>query len=143
MDPTVLLDRLQNAVNAHDLDGIVACFALDYRNETPAHPMRGFVGRDQVRTNWARILSCMPDVVATVHGRAVAGDVIWSEWEIAGTRLDGVAQAMRGVMILGVESDQFAWCRFYLEPVDAGDGGVDAAVGRLLSREGGDDRRSS
>lgn len=50
MDPTVLLDQLQEAVNAHDLDGIVACFALDYRNETPAHPMRGFVGRDQVRT---------------------------------------------------------------------------------------------
>lgn len=132
MQPTALLDRLQDAVNAHDLDEIVDCFAIDYRNETPAHPSRGFLGRDQVRTNWARILGGMPDVIATVHDRAVAGDVVWSEWEIAGTRPDGLAQAMRGVMIFGVESGQFAWCRFYLEPVDAGEGGVDAAVGHLL-----------
>jgi ketosteroid isomerase-like protein len=132
MDPSALLDQLREAVNGHDLDGIVACFARDYRNETPAHPRRGFEGREQVRTNWGRILGAMSDVVATVTRRAVAGDVVWSEWEIAGTRPDGIAQAMRGVMIFGVEGDEFVWCRFYLEPVDAGDGGVDAAVGRLI-----------
>jgi len=133
MGPTELLDQLRQAVNAHDLDGIVACFASDYRNETPAHPSRGFEGRDQVRANWSRILSGMPDVVATVNRKVVDADVVWSEWEISGARPDGAAQALRGVMILGVEGEQFAWCRFYLEPVDAGDGGVDAAVGRFVA----------
>ena len=132
MDSSELLDRLQQAVNIHDLDGIVACFAPGYRNETPAHPLRGFEGREQVRTNWARILGGMPDVVATVARRAVDGDVAWSEWEIAGTRPDGIEQTMRGVMIFGVEGDQFVWCRFYLEPVDTCEGGVDGAVGRLI-----------
>lgn len=32
-----LLARLVAAVNDHDLDGVVACFAGDYVNETPAH----------------------------------------------------------------------------------------------------------
>ena len=50
--PAAVLERLLKAVNAHDLDGLVSCFAGDYVNETPAHPQRGFRGSGQFRTNY-------------------------------------------------------------------------------------------
>jgi len=43
-----LVERLRQSVDDHDLDAMVDCFATDYVNETPAHPGRGFTGRDQV-----------------------------------------------------------------------------------------------
>lgn len=132
MDACDLVERLRRAVDAHDIEAVVACFTPDYRNETPAHPGRGFAGHDQVRTNWTRIFAGVPDITATVLRTAVDGEVVWSEWELGGHRPDGRPQALRGVIIFGAASDGFAWARFYLEPVDAGEGGVDAAVGRIV-----------
>jgi len=129
---TNVLDRLLLATNAHDLEAIVECFTPGYRNETPAHPARSFTGRDQVRRNWQQILGFVPDIHATVLRASVQDDVIWSEWEQRGTRRDGTPHLMRGVIIFGVEDEAIAWARFYLEPVDAGDGGVDAAVGKIV-----------
>ena len=54
--------RLRDATNLHDLDALVGCFALDFENETPAHPARSFRGRDQVRKNWAQIFAGVPDI---------------------------------------------------------------------------------
>ena len=54
------------AVNGHDLDALAACFAADYRNETPVHPARGFVGRDQVRRNWEQLFGGIPDLAGTI-----------------------------------------------------------------------------
>jgi ketosteroid isomerase-like protein len=135
-DSDDVVQRLRQAVDDHDLDALVECFTPDYRNETPVHPGRGFHGREQVRKNWERIFSGLPDVAARVLRTAADGDVVWSEWELAGHRPDGVAQMMRGVIVFGVAGTQFAWARFYLEPVDAGDGGVDAAVSRVVGVEG-------
>lgn len=135
MDPNDLLERLRRAVDAHDIDAVVACFAPDYRNETPAHPRRGFQGHEQVRTNWTRIFAGVPDITATVLRTAVDGDVIWSEWELSGQRPDGVRQVLRGVIIFGATATGFAWARFYLETVDAGEGSVDTAVGRIVEPE--------
>ncbi len=130
--PNRVVGRLQQAVNDHDLDALVACFSPDYRNETPAHPGRGFEGHGQVRTNWQRIFDGMPDVAATVLRIAVNGDVVWSEWELRGHRASGGLQILRGVIIFGIAGEQFAWARFFLEPVDAGQGGVDEAVGNIV-----------
>jgi ketosteroid isomerase-like protein len=127
------LDRLSGAVNAHDLDGVVACFHDDYRNDTPAHPGRGFVGAEQVRKNWTMIFGGLPDMKSTIVSHVVDGDTVWSEWEMAGTRPDGVASMMRGVVVFGIRDGRAAWARFYLEPVDAGDGGVDAAVAKVVA----------
>ena len=132
MDHLALVEQLRRAVDAHDLDAVGSCFAADYRNETPAHPGRGFVGRDQVRANWERIFFGVPDITARVHRTAVDRDVVWSEWELAGTRADGKPQVLCGVIIFGVAGGELAWARFYLEPVDAGDGGVAAAVGKIV-----------
>ncbi len=120
-----LLDHLTKATNGHDLDALVDCFALDYRNETPAHPAQGFTGRDQVRRNWEQIFAVMPDLTATVLRSCCQGEVVWSEWEMTGTRPDGTTLQTAGVMIFGVRDGRFSWVRFYLEPVQAG--GPDAS----------------
>ncbi len=125
--PGAMVERLCRAVNDHDLDALASCFALDYRNETPVHPARGFQGRAQVRRNWEQIFAGLPDLTAQVRWIEDEQSV-WSEWEMRGSRLDGSPQLMRGVVIFGVELGEAAWARFYLEPVDEGGGGIDEAV---------------
>ena len=123
-DPKGLVERLAQATNDHDLDAIVACFAPDYVNETPAHPERGFRGPEQVRRNWATILGGVPDINARVLALVVDGDTVWSEWEMAGTRRDGAAHLMRGVIIFVVGDALIRAARFYLEPVEPKSGTV-------------------
>ena len=79
----------------------------------------------------------MPDVTAQVVRTATVGDTVWSEWELGGHRPDGGPQVLRGVIIFGVTGEQLDWARFYLEPVDAGEGGVDAAIGRIVEVDHG------
>lgn len=124
--------RLERAITAHDLDALVACFASDYRNETPAHPERSFTGREQVRRNWEQILALVPDITATVIRYVVDGEDVWSEWEHRGSRRDGSEHLMRGVIIFRVVNDAVASARFYIEPVQAGGGDVEAAVRRQV-----------
>jgi ketosteroid isomerase-like protein len=130
--PRALLERLLPAVNDHDLDALVSCFSEDYVNETPAHPLRGFGGRDQVRKNWAQIFAGVPDVHAEVPRAAADGDTLWTEWDMSGSRTDGGAFHMRGVVIFGVTDDRATSARFYLEPVEHATGDVDAATVRLV-----------
>ena len=122
------LDRLVQTLNDHDLDAMVACFAEDYLNHTPAHPARGFVGREQVRSNWAQIFAGVSDVRGSLTRTAVDGETVWSEWELAGTRADSTAFLMRGVVIFQIPADTITAATFYLEPVEDLSGGPDQAV---------------
>lgn len=131
--------RLRDATNAHDLDALVSCFHEDYRLEMPLHPARAFTGTEQVRRNWTQIFASVPDLEVDVI-RAAGGtggtrdaEEAWSEWEMRGTRVDGVAHLMRGVFITGIRDGRIAWARFYLEPVDHDGTDMDTAVRSLLS----------
>ena len=130
--PGALVERLCRAVNDHDLEALSACFASDYRNETPVHPARGFEGRAQVRRNWEQIFAGVPDISAEVRWIADR-ETAWSEWEMRGTRRDGSPHLMRGVVIFGVTESETTWARFYLEPVEEGGHGVDEAVRRAVA----------
>jgi len=121
------IERLVDATNRHDLEALVGCFAEDYRNETPAHPARGFHGAAQVRRNWEEIFAFVPDIHARVLRSAVDGDAVWTEWEMRGTRRDGSAHRMAGVIVFGVDGGLIRWARFYLERVDEGEATVDEA----------------
>jgi ketosteroid isomerase-like protein len=127
------LTRLCEATNAHDVARIEACFAEDYVNVTPCHPARGFVGKEQVRRNWTAILAAVPDLVAEVGGWAEDGPRIWSEWEMRGTRRDGVPHLMRGVLVFTVRDGLATHLRFFLEPVDDAQVDADQAVARLTT----------
>jgi hypothetical protein len=130
--PAAVVERLLAAINAHDLEAMVACFADNYLNEWPAHPQRGFRGNQQVRTNWSQIFAGVPDLRARLPRTVVDGDTVWAEWDLSGTRGDGAAFLMRGVSIFGVAEDRLAWVRFYLEPVEEDSGDVDANTRRVV-----------
>lgn len=131
-----VLERLLRAVNDHDLDALVSCFAADYANETPAHPHRGFRGNEQVRRNWAQIFGGVTDLRADVPRHVSDGDRLWTEWDMSGHRPDGTAFRMRGVVIfgvvVGVDGPTFGSARFYLEPVEETSGDVDAHTVRVV-----------
>lgn len=133
--PLAMVQRLERATTAHDLDRLVDCFALDYVNVTPVHPARGFTGRDQVRSNWQQIFAAVPDLKAELLGCAATGDTAWSEWEMSGTRRDGAPHLMRGVILFGVSNGRADWARFYLEVVQHDDESIDSAVTAQLGAQ--------
>ena len=130
--PAAVVQGLVAAINAHDLDAMVALFAEDYVNEWPAHPQRGFRGNEQVRRNWSQIFAGVPDLRARLPRMVVDGDIVWTEWDMSGTRRDGAAHLTRGVSIFGVSQGRLSWVRFYLEPVEETSGDVDAHTRRVV-----------
>src|SRR4029453_4008285 len=81
--------RMHAAMNAHDIEAFVACFAEDYASAQPAPPGRAFRGREQVRANWSAIFGAVPDFRAELVGVTVAGETAWSEWRWQGAQTDG------------------------------------------------------
>jgi hypothetical protein len=122
-------NRLLAAMNAHDLDAFVACFAPGYRSEQPAHPGRAFEGSDKVRENWTGVFSGVPDFNAELLLSATTDDgVEIGEWRWLGTHTDGSPFAMRGVTVLGIEGAQIAWGRLYMEGIERDGGDIDQMV---------------
>ncbi|WP_295574945.1 nuclear transport factor 2 family protein [uncultured Microbacterium sp.] len=128
-----VLDKLVAALNAHDIDAVVACFAEDYRNRTPAHPDRGFVGRDQVRSNWIQIFAGVPDITAAVTRATVDGSQVWSEWVMTGARADAQLFDMRGVILFEIPAQSIQSATLYLELVDMSGEGPDQGVRSVLA----------
>jgi len=124
-----IMNRLLSAMNAHDLDAFVACFASDYDSQQPAHPGRAFRGSEQVRKNWAGVFAGVPDFAAELVLSAVTADgVEVGEWRWKGTHTDGSPFGMRGVIVIGVQHDLIAWGRLYMEPVEEGGANIDEMV---------------
>ncbi len=139
--PLATIERLVRVTNAHDLEGIVSCFAEDYALESPIHPARSFRGTEQVRRNWTQILGGVPDIEARVLRSSCDADTVWTEWEMAGTRRDGARQVLRGVFIFGVTGGLIRWGRMFLEPVDASLVDQDAALRATLAEPRGSGAR--
>jgi ketosteroid isomerase-like protein len=115
---TPLLERMRAALDAHDLDTFVDFFREDYVGERPRHPGSPMSSREDVRTNWAEVISDVPDLHVEVLAAVEDGNTIWSEWRAYGTARSGAMLELRGVIIFGVQNDQVAWSRMYLEPVE-------------------------
>jgi len=125
----MVMNRLLAALNAHDLDAFVACFASDYHSEQPAHPSRAFEGSHQVRENWTSVFAGIPDFHAQLLSSAITDDgVEIGEWHWQGTHTDGSAFAMRGVTVMGLNGDQIAWGRLYMETVERNGNDIDRMV---------------
>lgn len=125
---TEVIERLHAAMNAHDIDAFVACFAPDYDSVQPAHPDRAFTGSDQVRKNWSEMFAGVPDLRSELLRVVEDGDAVWSEWHWQGTGLD-----MAGVTVMGIRDGQIAWARLYMETIEVGEG-IDAVVRDLSGR---------
>jgi ketosteroid isomerase-like protein len=125
-----MVERLHEATNNHDPDGVAACFTPGYRSETPAHPARSFTGRDQVRRNQEKIFTFVPDITVDLLRSTVDGDTVWTEWEHRGTRRDGSPHHMCGAITFGMRDGLACWGRFYLEPVETDSADINAAIHR-------------
>ena len=95
----LVVQRLNAAMNAHDLETFLACFPDDYESEQPAHPDRAFRGREQVRNNLSAIFDGVPDFRSQLLRSMADGNTIWSEWHWQGTQSDGTALDMVGVIV--------------------------------------------
>src|SRR3954452_22736114 len=129
------MDRVTAAQNAHDLDGMLACFHEDYRSEQPLFPARRFDGSDQVRANWSALLDAIPDFRADVLRSAAEGDTVFLEVHWTGTKANGAPLDERGVIVMGVREGRVAWGRFYVDEVEREGSGIDAVVRHMAGTE--------
>ena len=114
----LLLEKMRAALDAHDLDTFVSFFRDDYVGERPRHPGSPMSSREDVRNNWAEVISDVPDLRVDIPAAVEDGNTIWSEWRAYGTARSGAMLELRGVIIFGVQDGQVAWSRMYLEPVE-------------------------
>jgi len=126
-----VVERLHAAMNQHDLAAFLACFDPDYGSEQPAHPNRGFGGREQVEKNWSALFEGIPDFHADLLATSREGDTLWSEWHWTGTRADEGPLDMRGVTLFEVKNGRIVSGRLYMEEVEEAGAEIDETVRRL------------
>ena len=134
-EPRALMERLTAAQNAHDLEGMLACFHEDYRSEQPLFPARTFQGVDQVRANWSALLEAIPDFHAEILESALDGDIVFLEVYWTGTKADGAPLDERGVIVMGIRDDRISWGRLYVDEVEREGADIDAVVRRMAGTD--------
>ena len=132
-----VIEKLVAAVNAHDLDAMIALFDTDYRSAQPAHPARVFVGSAQVRANWEAMFAGIPDFRAELTHTARDDGTTWCEWTWLGTRTDGQPFEARGVALFEVRHELIVAGTLYMEDVEAESIGIEDAVEGLSGRRPG------
>jgi ketosteroid isomerase-like protein len=130
MHPTI--ERLVDAMNRHDAEGMAACMAPDYHSEQPVHPNRTFTGNQQVAANWSGMFAGVPDMTVTAVAEDTVGSRSWSEWRWDGHHTDGSVFAVRGVIVAGFRDDGLIqWMRLYIEELERNSPGIEEVVQQL------------
>ncbi|MDR6685266.1 ketosteroid isomerase-like protein [Arthrobacter sp. 1088] len=129
-----VIDRLLEAMNAHDLEAVAALFDADYHSEQPAHPGRTFVGKGQLHANWAAMFAGIPDFRTELIRSVDDGNITWTEWSWTGNRTDGEPFHARGVTLFEVKDGLITSGRLYMEDVEREIVGIDQAVENLSGR---------
>ncbi|MBF6612941.1 MAG: nuclear transport factor 2 family protein [Chloroflexi bacterium] len=124
------MKRLEEATNQHDIEALTQCFDPAYESEFPAHLDRAFRGHEPMRRNWTQIFASAPDIHSTLVRAVVDGETVWTEWDWAGTRVDGEPFHMRGVTIQTIPEDRIAHAWLYMEPVQGVGPGLEAGLRR-------------
>jgi ketosteroid isomerase-like protein len=130
-DMTTMLERLKDAMNAHDAQQLASLCAENYQSAQPLHPSRGFGESAKVLENWSSVFDGVPDFSSELVASSVDGAVEWGEWHWQGHHVNGSPFAMRGVTIFVVRDGLIAEGRLYMEPMEADGGDIDAAVQEL------------
>jgi predicted SnoaL-like aldol condensation-catalyzing enzyme len=99
------ISKLNDAVNAHDTEGMAALFSPDYRSEQPAHPNRGYVGRDTLTAIWGELFHAVPDLTSEMVAEVADGASVWVEWHWQGHHADGSLFDMRGIGVAELNHD--------------------------------------
>lgn len=94
-----LLERILDALNRHDLEAILACFADDAVMEMPRGPEpwgARCVGKVAIREGLVSRFAGIPDVRYNEARHWARADRGVSEWLLTGTKLNGESVAVRG-----------------------------------------------
>ena len=126
-----MMERLRDATNAHDAQGLASLMAEDYRSAQPLHPSRGFGGSAQVLENWSSVFEGVPDFSSELVASTVDGETEWGEWHWQGHHADGSPFDMRGVTIFLVRDGLVIEGRLYMEPVEVDGADIGASVQEL------------
>jgi hypothetical protein len=130
-DMSTMLERLRDAMNAHDARRLASLCAEDYQSAQPLHPSRGFGGSGQVLENWSSVFDGVPDFRSELVASSQDGAIEWGEWYWHGHHVDGSPFAMRGTTIFVVSDGLIAEGRLYMEPVETDGSDIEAAVQEL------------
>jgi len=125
----MVIERLREALNRHDLEAMLECFDPDYQSEQPAHPNRGFGGKEQVSKNWSGMFESFPDFEAELLRHTSDGETAWSEWHWRAAGLD-----VAGTIIMGLRKDRILWARLYMEPIEEEGEDIDEAMRTTFER---------
>jgi ketosteroid isomerase-like protein len=137
-EPTVVVERIQAAINRHDLDALMECFTADVRSEQPTRPDRGFRGREELRGYWEQILGGPGGFKAKLLRCSGSPGTAWAEWCWHGERADGTPFARAGVTVYGLRGDKVEWIRLYMEPVQGDPDSLGAWIMRDLTSRADD-----
>ncbi len=129
------VERLRDAINAHDIEAMVGCFHSEVRSEQPAHPTRGFQGSHNIRQNWTMIFAGVPNINAEILRSAVSDRAAWVEWRWCGSTRDGGPFNMRGVTVQEVEDGLIRAVSLYMEPVEVDGLGIQGAIRTATGHE--------
>ena len=105
------LDRLFDAFNRHDAEGVMACFAHDaafFPAAGPSAAGRRITGHEAIRAAFAAVWDAMPDVRWGVHHRAVYDDSGVAAWLLTGTPATGPRVEVEGVDLFTFAGDRVA-----------------------------------
>jgi steroid delta-isomerase-like uncharacterized protein len=94
-----VLERVLDAFNRHDVDGIMEFFAEDCVFETPRGPEpwgRRLRGKEQVRKGFEARFAGIPDIHYGKDRHWVSGNRAVSEWTITGTDTSGERVEVQG-----------------------------------------------
>jgi hypothetical protein len=78
-----VIDRLLVALNAHDVDAFVACYAADATIEN-GHDEVLVRGRDELQARYGTMFEQMPDVRVEALTRTVVGEFVVQEEVVTG-----------------------------------------------------------
>ena len=129
-----VIGHLGDAMNAHDLEALVAVFDPDVVSETPAHPQRTFHGADQVRGTGDDFRRGSRSARGAARYRHTRGHSL-HPWDWSGTRRDGCGPPhARRHHPAGRRRARAVSVRFYMEPVEEGGPGPAEAVRMIVYR---------
>jgi len=115
MDLQPLIDRYNEAWNAHDLDTIMSLHAPDmvFENHTAGESAQG----EEVRAHIARIFESWPDIHFTTRRLYVRDELVAQEWTASATH---VSTLRRGELTAEPTGKRIEWRGMDLIPFEDG-----------------------
>lgn len=131
----IVLSRLAEAWNTHDLEALAACLHPDYESIHPLHPERNFWGREAALRSWGAVFDAIPDLHAELLRWAMNGETVWTEWNWHGRHVAGPGFSAGGVMVFGLVAGQLAWARVYTETAQVTGPDWDGVLAEIISAQ--------